>query len=859
LFALSPLVNLKVNLAQPLMPERTSMLSSGTPARVNLRSYSAELPLGTLAVGVDNIHHDVFLSPIFAEMTEAYLLEFIRGTANLPFLSQTDRLQGDRRQPARRENVRKGARAPEASSWKRQLSELLQAGLQKAKYEKNIEIDLLLRVTLTKYLTQEIGTQFANLLLEAKEWIRGRGEHFDRTEQAHVIKARLAELQADRRNLFRNVGQHVFQAIVEIEENSLARSRKALFGDEGSTAYEILNNRLAFVEGGKDDVLFLEQYVLLGNYSRDQDRFETFDAVLLDFLRESVLAGDEGSGLNDSWREHQKLVEGAVARSAEIARLEEERDTLARKLERSESLIGRVGFGADPATLRASFSDVEKRLHHARHKLEEANPRIEESRGEADYLAKQYQERLGDYLNQPENARRLFDPAAPGEPREGSAETRARLREELVARLEQRDLLVHILASYQLRNICHDYCPPIHLQQLKKALVSREEFKRVEDILKQFPARQYSTQRIDELSKKIRKTPREEVRAVVLRFAEDFMRLRRDKRNYERLSAAMERVNLVRNERTRELSEMNHSLYEFVLPEEARPVEDRVVSHTIIKADVRGSTKITQELLARGLNPASLFSLNFYEPVKRILERYGATKVFIEGDALVLAIYETDSNRGQQRAVSKACALARQILAVSSAYNERPDSADLPRLELGVGIAFQGSPPTYFVDTDSRIMISRALNLSDRLSSCSKAARRMLSQNPSPFRLFLFQTMTEGVAEDEADEFLIRFNLNGVELNDEGFQKLQEEISLTALEADCVMPWGKERVTFFYGETPVGEGLEPVLIRRGFIRQMLPGGKIGEAGTRPYYEVCVHPKVLELAESLAATAAAVRE
>ncbi len=841
------------------MSERTSMLSSGTPARVNLRAYSAELPLGTLAVGVDNIHHDVFLSPTFVETTEGYLLEYIRQIANLPFLTQSDRLQIDRRQLARRENQRKAVRAPEAPSWKKHLSDLLHAGLQQAKYEKNIEIDLLLRVTVTKYLTQEIGTQFANLLLEAKEWIRSRGQHFDHTEQAHVIKARLAELQADRRNLFRNVGQHVFQAILEIEESTLARSRKALFGDEGSSAYELLNNRLAFVEGGKDDVLFLEQYVLLGNYLRDQDRFETFDAVLLDFLRESVLAGDGGTDLNDSWREHQKLVDGAVAHRAEIARLEDERAAFARKLERSESLIGRVGFRTDPATLRASISDVEKRLRHARLKLEEASPRIETSRGEADYLAKQYQDRLGDYLNQPENARRLFDPAAPGEPHGGAAEQRARLLDELVARLEQRDLLVHILASYQLRNICHDYCPPIHLQQLKKALVSREEFKRVEGILKQFPARQYSTQRIDDLSKKIRKTPREEVRAVVLRFTEDFMRLRRDARNFERLSAAMERVNLVRNERTRELSEMNHSLYEFLLPEEARPAEDRVVSHTIIKADVRGSTKITQDLLARGLNPASLFSLNFYEPVKRILERYGAAKVFIEGDALVLAIYETESTRTTQRAVSKACALARQILAVSAAYNERPASSDLPRLELGVGIAFQGSAPTYWMDTDSRIMISRALNLSDRLSSCSKAARRMLSENPSPFRLFLFQTMMEGGAEEEADEYLIRFNLNGVELNDEGFQKLQEEISLTPLETECVMPWGKERVTFFYGETPVGEGIEPVLIRRGFVRQLQAGGKIGEAGSRPYYEVCVNPKVLELAESLAATAAAVRQ
>jgi hypothetical protein len=828
------------------MPERTSKPSAGNPARMNLKTYVAELSLGTLAVGVDNIHHDVFLSPKFVEVTGAYLLEFVRQGANLGIRSQPDRSQPDR----------KASRPPEAATWKRHLSDLLHGGLQHAKYKKNIEIDLLLRVALLKFLTQEISTQFANLMLEGKEWIRSRGEHFERTEQAHVMKARLAELQADRRNMFRQAGQHVYQAIAEIEDNSLARSRKALFGDEMAGAYDALSNRLAFVEGGKDDVMFLEQYVLLGNYLRDQDRFETFDALLLDFLRESVLAGDQGSELSEEWRAHQELVDSALASRAEIARLEEEHNTLARRLERTDGLMARVGLGSDPATLRAAITDVEKRLRHLRHKLETVSPRIEAARGKADYLAGQYQNQLGDYLNQPENARRLFDANAPGEERGPAAETRARLLEEWISRLEQRDLLVHVLASYQLRNISHDYCPPIHLQQLKKALVSREEYKRVEDILKQFPARQFSMQRIDELAKKIRRTSREEVHAVALRFAEDFMRLRRDIRNYERLTAAMERVNLVRNERTREMSDLNNSLYEFLLPEEARPAEDRVLSHTIIKADVRGSTKITQDLLARGLNPASLFSLNFYEPVKRILDRYGAAKVFIEGDALVLAIFETESNRAQQRAVSKACALARQILAVSLAYNERAESSELPRLELGIGIAYQGSAPTYWMDTDSRIMISRALNLSDRLSSCSKAAKRLLSQNASLFRLFLFQTMMEGVAEDEADEFLIRFNLNGVELNEEGFQKLQEEIALTSVETDCVMPWGKERVTFYFGETPVGEGLEPVLIRRGLVRQLLPDGKIGSAGARAYYEVCTSPKVFELVENLTATATA---
>src|ERR1700685_3994647 len=120
------------------MPEHSSMLSANSAARVNLKPYSAELPLGTLAVGVDNIHHDVFLSPAFVETTEAYLLEFIRQTANLAFLNQKERPRTDRRQLPRRDTDRRSPRAPEATSWKRQLSDILHTGLQQAKFEKNI-------------------------------------------------------------------------------------------------------------------------------------------------------------------------------------------------------------------------------------------------------------------------------------------------------------------------------------------------------------------------------------------------------------------------------------------------------------------------------------------------------------------------------------------------------------------------------------------------------------------------------------------------------------------------------------------------------------------------------------------------
>jgi hypothetical protein len=795
-----------------------------TPPRsvpVELTRYSPELPMTTLAVGVDNIHHDVYLSPALFEATRVFLFDLIRQTVNLSHFPGFER---------------KPMRAPEAASFRRMLGELLQASLTRAKFEKSIERDILLRIALLRFFAEETVTRFSDLLLEAKEGIRSRGSFFERSEQAHVLKSRLAEIQAGRRDVYRQVGQHLYQIWNEIEETSLARSRKALFGDEAAGAYQILNNRLIFVEGGRDDRVFLEHYVLLGNYQKDSDKFEIIDRLMLDLLREHVLPGEPEVNSGSAAQSHSGLVESALQMRTDLEGLDSEREDLFRRLERSEELLGRMLRREDPADLRAALTDVDRRRAFMQQKLDLLAPQIESARQKKDFQDEQHQSRLGDYLDDPANARRLFDGSSGG----AGAEFRQQLLDEFLARLERQGILFSVLASYELRNLHHEYCPPLHLQQLRKALVSRDDLKRAEDVLNQFPAKQYSLKRLEDASRRLHRLTREEQRGLVLRFAEDFMRLRRGLRDYQRLTAAMERINLIQDDRTRDLSRLNRTLYEFLLPEEDRPAEDHVVTHTVIKADVRGSTKMTRELLSRGLNPASHLSLNLYEPVQRVLERYGASKVFIEGDAIVMAIYETEANRSRQRAVAKSCLLARHIVGIAAAYNERSETGDLPRLELGVGVAFQGSPPTYWMDSDSRIMISRALNLSDRLSSCSKAARRLLGDHGSPFRLFVFQTTMEGATEEELDEFLLRYNLNGIELNEEGFQKLAEEISLGPLEAECKMPWGRERVTFYSGLVPVGETLEPLLIRKGFVRQLLPDGKIGAAGTRAYYEVCTN-------------------
>jgi class 3 adenylate cyclase len=816
------------------MTDTRTTITTAHPARMKLEPYSAEIRLGTLSVGVDNIHYDVFLSPRFYELSKKYLQDLVRQVVNVSLFYGKDRKQGG---------------TPEHAAFRKLLTEILQQSLTNAKFQQSIESDILNQLALLKHLTQETSNQFASLVVECKDWIRGRGQHFEHSEQAHVMRAKIAEIQADKKSTFRQVGDTLCRIWREIEEGSLSKTRRALFGDDFRDTYELLQNRFLFVENGSDEYLFLEHYVLLGNFVNDPDRFDIFDAMLLDFVREFVLMGTDSDDLGKARKQHERLMEQARVQRSNMARLEQEIEDASGRGSETDSLFPTF-FKRKPsapalgptelADLRRKYSVIEK-------SLEDLSPQIEAAKRRMDFLNEENQGRLGDYLNQPLNARRLFDAQAPIADDEAGPQVRAQLLEEWVHRLEERELLLHIIASYELRRIHADYCPPIHLQALKKALVNRDEAKRIEQILEKFPARKTSMKRLEDSSRAMRRRTREEQLAIGLQFVEDLMRLRRDRRNYQQVAAWMERINLVRSEHARQLSRVNKSLYELLLPEESRPKEDAVINHTVIKADVRGSTGITKDLLAKGLNPASHFSMNLHEPVKRMLERYGAATVFIEGDAIILAIDETESTRATMRGVARACVLAREILAVTQAYNGRAKTTDLPPLEIGVGVAFQDSAPSLWMDGESKIMISKALNLSDRLSSCTKIAKRIFQDNPSPFNVFLLQTLMDDAAEEEGEELLVRFNQNGIELNEEGFQKLSAEISLAAFAGTFPMPWCKDRVQLYVGEIPLGESIEPIVIRKGFVRQLLPGAKIGAQGNRPYYEVCTDSKLIEIA------------
>ncbi|MFQ5926968.1 MAG: hypothetical protein ACE5MH_05990, partial [Terriglobia bacterium] len=636
----------------------------------SLEPYSPTLSLASLAVGVDNVRHDVFLSPRFQELGQRYLFELIlqHSQAHLGDLYSTD---------ARR-------RSALLADFRRTLLQLLQATLTQAKEKNNVEIDVLARVSLYKWLTAEMQRQYAQLTIACKERAQTRGGlGFEGSIESFRLRSRIADFQTNKRHILRVVAEALFSLLEELEESRLRRTREALFGRGFAATYSILRNRLVFFENASDAHVYIQHYVMLGHFPRDVDREDRVVAVVENLLKERVLKLAEDADVTRAQHQHEQLVHSLQDQNRTVHQLE----ARLAELERADRSAGRWFSRRPVAEIHAEVRNVQEQLRRAWEGRDVLVRRVEEAEQSSSFVRERYETHVADILCNPANARELFGAAGVPAEDEEKGRVRAALLDELYRRLEQHGMLKSILASYYLKPVHKDFCPPLNPQQVKKAVLDRRERDQLEIFLEQFSIREFPLERVESVRQRLRRVSRNDARAMLLRFVRDLANLRRDARHLHLLNTLMEKVHLISDEKTRRVSELNGTLYEFLLPGEEKKQAERVLTHVIVKADIRDSTRITEQLQSQGLNPATHFNQHFYEPVRKILDRYTAAKVFIEGDALILAIYETEANRAFQRPVAKACCLAKEILQVSHSYNQKAEAQELPRLELGLGIA----------------------------------------------------------------------------------------------------------------------------------------------------------------------------
>ena len=346
--------------------------------------------------------------------------------------------------------------------------------------------------------------------------------------------------------------------------------------------------------------------------------------------------------------------------------------------------------------------------------------------------------------------------------------------------LEDERVMENVIASYHVVPLLNEYAPRINPQQLKNALIDRTECDRVERMIQEHG--KLSPNSLYAAVAKVASCRGAERAKVAARFLADFFHYHRDLRRLEVLNGALDSVNLVANERIRNCPASTERSMNSCCPKNSGRQRDseRVLRHVVLKADVRDSTRLTRTMMEKGLNPASYFSLNFYDPVNKLLEKYGAQKVFLEGDAIILAILEREGEPGL--AVSRMCVLAREIIEIVRGYNELMQRSGMPGLELGLGITLQESAPLYLMDGEHQIMISEALNESDRLSSCNKRARKIMEPQAGPFHVYAFQA-AELDENGNPEDVILSFNLGGIRMNEAAFKRqLQQEITLEPLK-----------------------------------------------------------------------------
>ncbi len=724
-----------------------SQAEEAVPPR--LASVYPQLALESLQVGVDNLRHDVHLSPKFVEQMRMHIARLLirHGDVEGLLAAETPQKTGNHfiRPP--------GAKAKlEPADLKPLLAEMHTAALNRAKAEGNLVLDLLARSAIIKFLRFELNSQFAQILERCRMMLKT----YEGVRQFKALeyRERAAGFQVAKKIILRKTGQELFRTLRDVEKETLARTRRSLFGNSHDEQYKLFLNPLIFTDDGSDTYLNAEQYVMLGNFDRDPDRFSNVRRITCEFLRFLDL-----------------------------------------------------DLGPDP------------------------------------------ERTLDGWLNVPENAQELVGGGVPEDSSPEGRSQKTRLAA-WVDRLEEEELLAYVVASYEVAPLLAEYSPRINPQQLKNALISREERNRVEKLISE-----QGKASPDSLSAAIDRVGgcRGAERAKMAgRFLRDFLRYHRDRRQLETLNGALDSINLVANEKIRQLSAMNGTLYQFLLADEQKSGEEKVVRHVIIKADVRDSSRLTRSLLERDMNPASYFSLNFYDPVNKLLAKYGATKVFLEGDAIILALLEREGEPGL--AVGRASVLAREIIEIVRGYNQLLERSGLPGIELGLGISYQDSPPMYLMDGEQRIMISDALNESDRLSSCSKRVRKSIRAADTPFHVYAFQTVSDADMGDSPEDFILKYNVSGVRMSEAAFRKLQTEISLEPCQLELPEVKTKEEFRLWSGLVPVGNDIfRKIVVRGSRISQVEPRTLALQHWTEQwYYEVCSNPAVYARLEGKAA-------
>lgn len=746
-----------------------------------LKSYAVVFSLDRLVPGVDNIRHDVLISPIFANTTRKIAAQLVARHAGVE---------------KRDADIHPGSWIKEIDGYKQLYKEVMAYALNKAKARRDPQIEQLAQAAMTKMLLAEVRSQFDYLVGLVKKSVRKSelAVHNDWMESPR-LKNRLQLILQDRETIVQRVGLEIGGFWAEMERKEIQTMREAIFGQRAPFFADVITTPVLHASNPDNEFFILTEYdVALGRRIEDPERYDT----LLFFIRHLINHIDLQNAEAEAVALDQRFGDASLPKTEAS---EAGQGAYVRKIDEWLCHLGNMDLLFNWQRTKAELQALRKQ-DTDREKIDHLKQTMNRQKTLLDFCHKQFR---------------------------------------------KKGLVDRIAASYEMQPEYLQYCPPLVPQQVMQYLISPKARRVVKNRLKRLTNVYGRSFHLGPLNKKVKAMEHMSAakrKAYLLRFLNAFARYHRDVSNCETIREAMERTHVVSDDKVVTLSRENNTLYEFLLAHEQAASKAPIINHAVVKADVRGSTDITVHMNERGLNPASHFALNFFDPISAILSEYDAAKIFIEGDAVILAIFERENAPGNWYGVARACGIAINMLMIIQRYNEKNKKNQLPILELGIGISYLDQAPTFLFDGNNRIMISPAINQADRLSSCSKIGRRIFTDKKSPFRLRVFQSLDDEQGPDRSESTFLRYNVNGIELDAAGFEKLAKEIDLKMLPADFG-DMDDHKSTLYAGKFPTTSGrYQRLIIRESQIPVVDPATlKIVRVTSRKYYEVCTNPKL----------------
>ena len=759
-------------------------------AGLPLKAYSVKFSLDRLKPGVDNFRHDVLLSPYFSKSVSKLIYQLFLKHAKAKKILNIDTTT---------------SLVTERDEFKHFCRDVLHAAINQAKSSSETQIDLLAQIAIIKKLAKEIPRQYIKLIENINDNVRRfRTTSSKGLNQYIKIKEKLSEIQQDKKSIILDVAAELFGYLIDVQHENITEMRESVLGPETILPDDVYSNPIIHVENPFEDLFMMDEYILIGHRFEDPDSYENLLFLIRSLLRKILLK----IFLTDS------SVAGGSLNQAKI----------------TQKVL--VKSGKNYQDTRYDLIDIW--LNHA----DNIDLLFNSFKSKERYQSLKNQEKT---QRDVKNLKKL-------------AKSQKEWLNFVYKKFNKTGLLKRIVAFYEMKSVYLEYCPPLIPHQVLQFLTQPKKRKNIANQIsrvKGFYGKSFSLVPLKNKIVDLRKVSVQEKKKYLIQFIGDFARYHRDSQNFLMLKDAMDSINLVSEQKIIDLSRENNILYEFLLPDEQPPQEKPIIHHVVIKADLRDSTHITLKMKEKGLNPASFFSLNFFVPITSILFDYSAEKVFIEGDAIILAISEREDTPEDWYCVARACGIAMKILQIVQKYNLQSKKYKLPILELGIGISFNNSPPTFLFDESNRIMISPAINLADRMSKCSKPLSQKISNPKFLFNLYVFQKASENYAAIQTDNVLLRHNVNGIELNAEGFEKLSREIDLKSIE--CHIPeLQSEKIKVHTGKFPTVSGkYHRLVIREDLISEISPNDfSILKKTEKKYYEVCTHPLLFEHVEKL---------